>query len=112
MTAIIGLNKEIEDAGTGATTDFHRICTIQINRRNGGISATFDSYVSQSKWEQGRQPVSVMQQTSLILAENEAMGTMDLDSWVYTESVKVETDVYGNANPIFGAKLVPKSIEA
>ena len=112
MTAIIGLNKEIEDAGTGATTDFHRICTIQINRRNGGISATFDSYVSQSKWEQCRQPVSVMQQTSLILAENEAMATMDLDSWIYAESVKVEADVYGNHNPLFGAQLVPKPVEA
>ena len=112
MTAIIGLHKEIEDASTGATTDFHRICAIQINRRNGGISATFDSYVSQSTWEQGRQPVSVMQQTSLILAENEAMGSMDLDSWIYVESVKVETDVYGNQNPLFGAQPVPKAEEA
>ena len=56
--------------------------------------------------------VSVMQQTSLILAENEAMGSMDLDSWIYVESVKVETDVYGNQNPLFGAQLVPKSDEA
>ena len=112
MTAIIGLNKEIEEVGTGATTEFHRVCVIQINRRNGGISATFDSYVSQSKWEQGRQPVTVMQQTSLVLAENEAMGEMDLDTWIYNESVKVETDVYGNYNPLFGAVLVPKPAEA
>ena len=107
MTLIIGLNKEIEDTGTGATTEFHRICTIQINRRNGGISATFDSYVSQIKWEQGLQPVSVMQQTSLVLTENESMATTDLDSWIYNESVKVETDVYGNHNPLFGALPVP-----
>lgn len=112
MTVIVGLHKEIGDASTGATTDFHRICTIQINRRNGGVSATFDSYVSQTKFEQGRQPVSVMQQTSLVLTENEAMGSMDLDSWIYAESVKVETDVYGNQNPLFGAQLVPKSDEA
>ena len=112
MTVIIGLHKEIEDASTGATTDFHRICTIQINRRNGGVSATFDSYVSQTKFEQGRQPVSVMQQTNLVLTENEAMGSMDLDSWIYSESVNVETDVYGNQNPLFGAQQVPKSVEA
>lgn len=108
MAAIIGLNKEIEEAGTGATTEFHRICTIQLNRRNGGVSVTFDSYVTQTKWEQGRQPVTVMQQTSLILTENEEMNTMDLDTWIYQESVKVDTDVYGNHNPLFGAELIPK----
>ena len=102
----IGLNLPIEDSSTGAETDFHRICNISINRRNGGVTATFDSYASQNKFEQGRQPVSFMQQVSLVLAENEAMGTMDLDSWIYAESVKVETDVYGYPNPLVNAVLV------
>ena len=42
----IGLNLPVEDSSTGAETDFHRICSILINRRNGDVTVTFDSYVS------------------------------------------------------------------
>ena len=102
----IGLNLSIEDSSTGAETTFHRICSISINRRNGGVTATFDSYASQEKWQQGRQPVSFMQQISVTLVETDDMNTMDLDSWIYQEVSKTPTDVYGHSSPLLDAVLV------
>lgn len=59
VTPIIGIQKDIEDPGSGAVASYHVVSAYQVMLQHGGSSAvTFASYVSRAMHEAGKNPLA------------------------------------------------------
>lgn len=59
LAPIIGIQKDIEDPGSGAVAGYHVVAAYQVMLQHGGSSAvTFASYVSKAMHESGKSPLA------------------------------------------------------
>lgn len=59
LSPIIGIQKDIEDPGSGAVAGYHVVSAYQVMLQHGGSSAvTFASYVSRAMHEAGKSPLA------------------------------------------------------
>lgn len=82
--AIKGIDILVEDSGTGASANFHRVEFYSVDERSGQTTAHVSGYVSEVKQLAGRNP---LMQRSITLYGVPARG-VDSQDWIYTELVK------------------------
>lgn len=59
LAPILGIQKDIEDPGSGATASYHVVVAYQVMLQHGGSAiVTFASYVSRAMHEAGKQPLA------------------------------------------------------
>lgn len=59
LSPIVGLQKDIEDPGSGALASYHVVAAYQVMLQNSGSAVvTFASYVSRATHEAGKNPLA------------------------------------------------------
>lgn len=101
--AIIGLLKEIEDAVTGAVSDWHVLESFYVNKSSKYSQATFATYVSRSAWSKGKQPVS---RNISITVSGVPDDLAQLETWLYEAAIETPSPDVDNPSALVGAKVV------
>jgi hypothetical protein len=81
---IKGIDILVEDEGTGAQANFHRIELYSVDVRSGQTTAHISGYVSEVKQLAGRNP---LMQRSVTVYGVPDRG-VDAQDWIYTELIK------------------------
>jgi hypothetical protein len=102
---IIGLQKDIVSAQTGAAASFHVVKQYQVSHiGDGSSSATFASYVSREMFEAGKDPMFFI--TAQIPAAPVSGLIDDLPTWF---ALQLLTVAFGHdfvgATPVYAAAL-------
>lgn len=102
MQKIIGLEKPIEDPGTGGMASYHVVVQHLVQLRTGTSAVTLAGFVSQAAAEAGKQPLMH------ITAQIKAAPTGDSAAWpdwFYRQILSLEaggTNVLADAVPVYG----------
>lgn len=108
---IIGLNKQVVSAQTGATAHFHVLKHYQVSHiGDGSSSATFAGYVSREVFKEGRDPLLFV--TAQIPAAPTAGRIEDLPTWFALQLLAAESghDFVG-AVPVYAEPAQPDAEE-
>ena len=100
---IIGLLLEIEDADTGAASEFHVLDSYYINKSGNFAQATFATYVSQRAFNAGRKAVS--SNITIQLSALPPKGTNFEQLFYQAAAAPAEPDAI-NPSQLAGAELV------
>lgn len=104
MQKIIGLEKPIEDPGTGGMASYHVVVQHLVQLRTGTSAVTLAGFVSQVAAEGGKQPLMH------ITAQIKAAPTGDSAAWpdwFYRQILSLEaggTNVLADATPVFASE--------
>ena len=100
---IVGLLLEIEDADTGAMSEFHVLDSYYISKSGNFAQATFATYVNKRAFDNGRKAVS--SNITIKLSALPPKGT-DFEQMFYqAAAAPAEPDV-SNPSQLAGAELV------
>ena len=111
MQQIIGLEKPIEDNGTGGVATFHVVVQYLVQLYTGCSAVTLAGYVSRAAHESGKLPL--MHTTAQIKAQPVGDSAAWPD-WFCRQVVNVETgatNVLADAVPIYAEAAVADEVE-
>lgn len=95
-TPIIGLQKPIEDPGTGVMLGFHVVRVYQVDVVAQRVLVTFSSYVSRGAFAAGKNPVSAISVSNL-----PGLPVGDAVQWCYATVVHPGGDnALADATPV------------
>lgn len=108
---IVGLEKPIEDPGTGGLATYHVVVQYLVQLYTGCSAVTLAGYVSRAAAEAGKSPL--MHTTAQIKAQP-AGDSAAWPDWFYRQILDLETgatNVLADAMPVYAAVLAPTEEE-
>jgi len=81
--AVKGIQKTLEDESTGAPISFFRLVQYQVDKRSNASFGLLAGYVSEAKFDEGKNPMSTI---SVSLQGFPEPGA-DTESWIYGQVI-------------------------
>lgn len=103
MSQIIALKKAIEDAETGALTDYHVLTRYYVDETSYYVEVGFATYVSEKMYLAGRRAVG----NGIVLKMNQFPPRgEDVKNWFYQAVVAPVAEGVENGSVLVGAEFV------